>query len=209
MAFSPFASAQKIYKDAVSAYSDDMPVRSYITDKVEVAVGADVKKREYGFGEELRLYIIVKNKCEMPVNVGPENIKISVTEGKEFTELNVLTAKEYLKKIKKNILLFGPDNKEDVKVETKVRAVDGWGLESMGGINSTTKTSVYTGARDEAYSSAEEFVNAEYLKKNTLLNGEELNGFVATKISKKAKKKPIEIKMELGGDIYIFNFEEL
>ena len=212
--FCPFASAQKIYRDAAFAYVDDMPVRTYITDEVEVAVARDVKKRKYGFGEEVRFYITVLYNGDVPVNVGPKNIKLSVANGKGFTESDVLTAKEYLKRIKTNILLWGPDNIEkvaSVETETKVRDVNSWGVETGSGINSTTTASmsVYTGAADEAYSSAEEFVKAEYLKTNTLLKGDELNGFVATKISRKAKKNPIEIKMELGGDIYIFNFEEI
>ena len=200
-----FVTAQKVYKDAVLTYSNDMPVYSYTTDKVELIVTPDIDNRIYGFGKELRLYIRVKNKSETPINIGPELVKVSVAKGNGSSDLYVYTANEYLNSIQKNILLFGPDNKEKVSVTTTATAKDETGMK-IGEFQASTSTYVYTGALDEAYSSTKEFVSAKYLKRNTLFNGQEAKGFVAAKITKKTKNKPIEIKVELGGDIYIFNF---
>ena len=116
-------------------------------------------------------------------------------------ELNVYTANEYLKKLKKNILWFGPDNVEKVNATTTIK--DGQG-QKTGKVESTV--SVYTGGQDAAYSDAEEYVRKEYLKRNTVFSGQELNGIIAVE---NPKGKPFELHLKLGDEMYVFKFEEV
>ena len=119
-------------------------------------------------------------------------------KGKKI-ELDVYTASEYLKKLKKNILWFGPGNVEKVNATTTIK--DGNGKKT-GEMESTA--SVYTGGRDAAYSDAEEYVRKEYLKRNTVFSGENISGIIAIE---NPKGNPFELHLMLGDEMYVFNFE--
>lgn len=192
-------SAQTLYENPLRAYIDGAEVLSYKTEEYEISLAPRLSDKAYGLGKELKLVLVLKNDGEIPVDFNPANIKAYTEKKGKRKELNVYTANEYLKKLKKNILWFGPDNVEKVNATTTIK--DGQG-QKTGKVESTV--SVYTGGQDAAYSDAEEYVRKEYLKRNTVFSGQELNGIIAVE---NPKGKPFELHLKLGNDMYIFNFE--
>lgn len=175
-------SAQNLYENPIRAYIDGTEVLSYKTEEYEISLAPRLSDKEYGFGKELKLVLVLKNDDENPVDFNPANIKAYTEKKGKRKELDVYTANEYLKKLKKNILWFGPDNVEKVNATTTIK--DGQG-QKTGKVESTV--SVYTGGQDAAYSDAEEYVRKdaeeyvrkEYLKRNTVFPVQELNGIIA------------------------------
>lgn len=194
-------SAQTLYENPLRAYIDGAEVLSYKTEEYEISLAPRLSDKAYGLGKELKLVLVLKNDGEIPVDFNPANIKAYTEKKGKRKELNVYTASEYLKKLKKNILWFGPDNVEKVNATTTIK--DGQG-QKTGKVESTV--SVYTGEQDAAYSDAEEYVRKEYLKRNTVFSGQELNGIIAVE---NPKGKPFELHLKLGNDMYVFNFEKV
>ena len=194
-------SAQTLYENPICAYIDGTEVLSYKTDEHEISLAPRLSDKAYGLGKELKLVLVLKNDGEAPVDFNPANIKAYTEKNGKRKELNVYTANEYLKKLKKNILWFGPDNVEKVNATTTIK--DGQG-QKTGKVESTV--SVYTGGQDAAYSDAEEYVRKEYLKRNTVFSGQELNGIIAVE---NPKGKPFELHLKLGDEMYVFKFEEV
>ena len=191
--------SQTQHNNPIHTYIDGIEVLSYKTEDMELSIAPRLASKEYGLGKELKLVLVLKNDGEAPVDFNPANIKAYTEKRGKRKELNVYTANEYLKKLKKNILWFGPDNVEKVNATTTIK--DGQG-QKTGKVESTV--SVYTGGQDAAYSDAEEYVRKEYLKRNTVFSGQELNGIIAVE---NPKGKPFELHLKLGNDMYIFNFE--
>lgn len=194
-------SAQTLYENPLRAYIDGAEVLSYKTEEYEISLAPRLSDKAYGLGKELKLVLVLKNDGEIPVDFNPANIKAYTEKKGKRKELNVYTANEYLKKLKKNILWFGPDNVEKVNATTTIK--DGQG-QKTGKVESTV--SVYTGGQDAAYSDAEEYVRKEYLKRNTVFSGQELNGIIAVE---NPKGKPFELHLKLGDEMYVFKFEEV
>lgn len=191
--------SQTRYDNPIRVYIDGVEVLSYSTENLEISLAPRISSKSYGFGKEMRLYVVLRNQGESPLDFNPKGITaFTIRKGKEV-ELEVYSASEYLKKLKKNILWFGPDNVEKVNAATAIK--DGQG-QNTGEVESTI--SVYTGGQDAAYSDAEEYVRKEYLKRNTVFSGQELNGIIAVE---NPKGKPFELHLKLGNDMYIFNFE--
>lgn len=201
-----FASAtqmfsQTSYNNPIRAYIDGVEVLSYKTEVMELSIAPRLASQAYGFGKEMKLYVVLKNNGDTPIDFNPANMKaFSMKKGKKI-ELKVYTASEYLKKLKKNILWFGPDNVEKVNTATTIK--DGQG-QKTGEVKSTV--SVYTGGQDAAYSDAEEYVRKEYLKRNTVFSGQELGGIIAVE---NPKRKPFELHLKLENEMYVFYFEEV
>lgn len=194
-------SAQTLYENPLRAYIDGAEVLSYKTEEYEISLAPRLSDKAYGLGKELRLILALKNDGEIPVDFNPANIKAYTEKKGKRKELNVYTASEYLKKLKKNILWFGPDNVEKVNATTTIK--DGQG-QKTGKVESTV--SVYTGGQDAAYSDAEEYVRKEYLKRNTVFAGQELSGIIAID---SPKGKSFVVHIELNDNHYIFKFEPL
>lgn len=194
-------SAQTLYENPIRAYIDGTEVLSYKTDEHEISLAPRLSDKAYGLGKELKLVLVLKNNGEAPVDFNPANIKAYTEKKGKRKELNVYTASEYLKKLKKNILWFGPDNVEKINAATTIK--DGQG-QRTGKVESTV--SVYTGGQDAAYSDAEEFVRKEYLKRNTVFAGQELSGIIAID---SPKGKSFVVHIELNDNHYIFKFEPL
>ena len=191
--------SQTQHNNPIHTYIDGIEVLSYKTEEYEISLAPRLSDKEYGFGKELKLVLVLKNDGEIPVDFNPANIKAYTEKKGKRKELNVYTANEYLKKLKKNILWFGPDNVEKVNATTTIK--DGQG-QKTGKVESTV--SVYTGEQDAAYSDAEEYVRKEYLKRNTVFSGQELNGIIAVE---NPKGKPFELHLRLGDEMYVFNFD--
>lgn len=166
-----------------------------------MSIAPRLASKAYGFGKEIKLYVALKNNGETPIDFNPENLKAFTMKRGKKIELDVYTASEYLKKLKKNILWFGPDNVEKVNATTTIK--DGQG-QKAGEVKSTV--SVYTGEQDAAYSNAEEYVRKEYLKRNTVFSGQEISGIIAVE---NPKRNPLELRLTLGNEIYVFNFENV
>lgn len=193
--------SQTQHDNPIRAYIDGSEVLSYKTEDMELSIAPRLASKAYGFGKEIKLYVTLKNNGETPIDFNPENLKaFTMKKGKKI-ELDVYTAAEYLKKLKKNILWFGPDNVEKANATTTIK--DGQG-QKAGEVESTV--SVYTGGQDAAYSNAEEYVRKEYLKRNTVFSGQELNGIIAVE---NPKGKPFELHLKLGDEMYVFNFEKV
>ena len=193
--------SQTQHNNPIHTYIDGIEVLSYKTEDMELSIAPRLASKEYGLGKELKLVLVLKNDGEAPVDFNPANIKAYTEKNGKRKELNVYTANEYLKKLKKNILWFGPDNVEKVNATTTIK--DGQG-QKTGKVESTV--SVYTGGQDAAYSDAEEYVRKEYLKRNTVFSGQELNGIIAME---NPKGKPFELHLKLGDEMYVFKFEEV
>lgn len=191
--------SQTQHNNPIHTYIDGIEVLSYKTEEYEISLAPRLSDKEYGFGKELKLVLVLKNDGEIPVDFNPANIKAYTEKKGKRKELNVYTANEYLKKLKKNILWFGPDNVEKVNATTTIK--DGQG-QKTGKVESTV--SVYTGGQDAAYADAEEYVRKEYLKRNTVFSGQELNGIIAVE---NPKGKPFELHLRLGDEMYVFNFD--
>lgn len=193
--------SQTQHNNPIRVYIDGVEVLSYRTGNMELSIAPRLASKAYGFGKEIKLYVALKNNGETPIDFNPVNIKAFTTKKGKKVELDIYTASEYLKKLKKNILWFGPDNVENVNAATTIK--DGHG-QKTGEVESTV--SVYTGEQDAAYSDAEEYVRKEYLKRNTVLSGQELNGIIAVE---NPKGKPFELYLKLSDEMYVFNFEEV
>lgn len=193
--------SQTQHNNPICAYIDGTEVLIYKTKVMELSIAPRLASKAYGFGKEIKLYVVLKNNGDSPIDFNPVNIRAFTTKRGKKAELDVYTASEYLKKLKKNILWFGPDNVETVNSATTIK--DGQG-QKTGEVKSTV--SVYTGGQDAAYSDAEEYVRKEYLKRNTVFPGQELNGIIAVE---NPKGKPFELHLKLGDEMYVFNFEEV
>ena len=193
--------SQTQHNNLIRVYIDGVEVLSYRTGNMELSIAPRLASKAYGFGKEIKLYVALKNNGETPIDFNPINIKAFTTKKGKKVELDIYTASEYLKRLKKNILWFGPDNVEKVNSATTIK--DGQGKKT-GEVESTV--SVYTGEQDAAYSDAEEYVRKEYLKRNTVFSGQELNGIIAVE---NPKRKPFELYLKLGDEMYVFNFEEV
>lgn len=193
--------SQTQHNNPIRVYIDGVEVLSYRTGNMELSIAPRLASKAYGFGKEIKLYVALKNNGETPIDFNPVNIKAFTTKKGKKVELDIYTASEYLKKLKKNILWFGSDNVEKVNAATTIK--DGHG-QKTGEVESTV--SVYTGEQDAAYSDAEEYVRKEYLKRNTVFSGQELNGIIAVE---NPKGKSFELYLKLGDEMYFFNFEEV
>lgn len=193
--------SQTRYDTPIRAYIGGVEVLSYKTENLELSLAPRLSSKSYGFGKEIRLYVVLRNQGESPLDFNPKTIKaFTVKKGKEV-ELKVYSSSEYLKKLKKNILWFGPDNVESVNTSTSIKGGEG---QMIGNVESNTN--VYTGGRDAAYSDAEEYVRKEYLKRNTVFAGQELSGIIAID---SPKGKSFVVHIELNDSHYIFKFEPL
>lgn len=189
------------YDSPIRAYIDGVEVLSYETENLELSLAPSLSSKSYGFGKEIRLYIVLRNQGESPLDFNPKTIKAFTVKKGEEVELKVYSSSEYLKKLKKNILWFGPDNVESVNTSTSIKGEEG---QMIGNVESNTN--VYTGGRDAAYSDAEEYVRKEYLKRNTVFAGQELSGIIAID---SPKGKSFVVHIELNDNHYIFKFEPL
>lgn len=194
-----FSQAQ--HDNPIRAYIGGVEVLSYKTGNMELSIAPRLASKAYGFGKEIKLYVVLKNNGETPIDFNPANMKAFTVRKNKEVELDVYTASEYLKKLKKNILWFGPDNVEKVNATTTI--TDGRG-QKTGEVESTA--SVYTGGQDAAYSDAEEYVRKEYLKRNTVFPEQEISGIIAVE---NPKGKPFELHLKLGNEMYVFDFEEM
>lgn len=192
------AYSQNEYTTPHAAYVDGEQLLVYDNDKVFISAIARITSQDYGFGNDLKIALSITNKSDTPFNFIPEeSTAYEIRKGKE-KELKVYSSKEFLKRMRKNILWFGPDNVENVSVSTEVK--DGTG-KKIGSVSS--KTQVYTGAADEAFDNAEEYVRKNYLKKNTLIKGNEVKGVLAVQ---KPKGDSVFFNLKVGEDVYVFNF---
>lgn len=192
--------AGNVYDNPHTCYVDGEQLFVYDTEKMFISAIARITDKSYGFGSELKIAFSIQNKEKVPVDFYPEETRAYEMRKSRMKELKVYSSKEYLKKVQRNILWFGPDNVENAAtVEIEVK--DGIG-NRLGSVS--TKAKVYTGAADEAYDSAEKSVKETYLKRNTLFQGKEVNGVL---VIGKPKGNNAEVHLKVGEDIYVFNFE--
>ena len=191
------AGTGNVYRDPQIAYMDGNRFCIYDNNKFYImATGPFKGKKEFG------IRFLIRYKAGQPVDFNPDESKAYMTLESGITELKAYSAEEYLNKLNKRILWFGPSNMESAS-STVTNVTDGLG-NKVGTVQSETQ--VYTGAADEAYAEAERSVREDYLKRNTLFEGREVEGRIAVAKPKKGKGN-VEFLLKVDGDTYIFNFE--
>ena len=187
------------YTNPHSAYVNGEELLVFDNENMFISAVARITSKDYGFGNELKVALSLTNKSDIPVNFIPEKCTAFEMRKSKKKELKVYSSKEFLKKMRKNILWFGPDNVESVAgANTVVKDKNGNKLGSV-----STNAKMYTGAADEAYKNADDYIREMYLKKNTLFRDKEVKGIL---VIQKPKGESVEFHLMVGNDEYIFNF---
>lgn len=172
-----------------------MQTLSYTSDDAIITVSA-IREPGYGAGKEIGIYIHVENISNKTIDVNPAMISGYYMKGNKEKELKIYTYNEYIKKAKKDIFWFGPENTEQVNKETTVRDERGNILRKV-----ETETSVYTGANDVAKQNAEQNISNSYLRRHTLEERESISGLI---VAKNAKMDTFFLKITISNYMYVF-----
>ena len=193
--------SQNRYDMPMRAYVDGADVLTFKTENVEIELAAYLIDKMYGPGKEVNLHITLKNTGERPVDFNPgKMVAYLIKKGKKI-EVDIYSASDYLFKVDNSIIWYGPSNEETQTSTTTVKGRDGKTIKSV-----ESETKRYTGERDAAYMDAEDYVNSNYVRRNTVFLGQETSGLI---VIGNTKQRPFEVHLPLGGDIFVFEFDAL
>lgn len=140
----------------------------------------------------------IKNKTEGMINMVDECFAAYYINKKgEKTDLDIYTYKKLLKKRKWNVVLFGPNNVEEVKATAEIK--------NEYGRTETTieqKAQVYTGAADAAFERVENEMKG-YFRKNSIMPNGDMTSYI---VVKKPKNSVFSFEMKVGSKIYQYEF---
>lgn len=178
----------QVYDDHVISYKDGNAI--YMNQKNGFTIGVSKTK----VGGNIKITFAFINNTGEAVNILHENISAEYVNKKgENLPIEIRTYEDVRRKERNKVLWFGPDNKEIVNAKTEVKNEYGLVIGSV-----DTKAEVYTGKADEAYEKVEEQMQ-DYLRSNTLFDGQQLKGYV---LIKKPKAKTFSLEIKIGKAIY-------
>jgi len=191
--------SQDMYNTPEIRYINGVKVQNYVDDRVDIGSYSE-QKSGYGLGKETSVFFAIKNIGNLLVDIDPSKITAYyIDKNKNEKPLKVYSYEAYLKKSKRNILWFGPDNVEKATAKTEVKNASGQVIGTV-----ETKAETYTGANKDAQSDAEYDISKSYLKRNTLDAGQATKGIV---VVQKAKEKVFYVKIEIDKNTYVFDYE--
>ncbi len=183
------------------AYIDGADVLTFKTEALEVELAAYLVDKMYGPGKEVNLHLQLKNTGDVPVDFNPSKMVAYMIKKGKKVEVDVYLASDYLFKVDNSIIWYGPSNEETMTSTTTVKGRDGRTIKSV-----ESETKRYTGERDAAYMDAEDYVNSNYVRRNTVFPGQQTSGLI---VIGNTKQRPFEVHLPLNGDIFIFEFDAL
>lgn len=162
-------------------------------------------KDEKEFAKHSSLVVAIKNGSDKSVTFNPEEIEAKVIDNSGREEkCKAYTAQELIKKERRNIFWFGPNNVSSVTTNSSITTRD-----KHGNVVTTTDgkatTQVYTGAKEEAMADAENKIQESYFQKTTIFPGKFKHGEI---VLKNRKSKNIILTIPLGGTNFIFDFSK-
>ncbi len=191
--------SQDIYNTPEIRYINGVRVQRYADNHLDMGSYAE-RKSGYGLGKETNVFFAISNIGKELIDVDPSKITAYyIDKNNNEKPLKIYSYEEYLKKTKRNILWFGPDNVEKATAKTEVKNSNGQVLGTV-----ETKAETYTGANKEAQINAESDISKIYLKRNTLDAGQSMKGIV---VIQKAKEDIFYVKVEIDKFTYIFEYE--
>lgn len=193
--------SQNRYDMPMRAYIDGADVLTFKTEALEVELAAYLVDKMYGPGKEVNLHLQLKNTGDVPVDFNPSKMVAYMIKKGKKVEVDVYSASDYLFKVDNSIIWYGPSNEETMTSTTTVKGRDGRTIKSV-----ESETKRYTGERDAAYMDAEDYVNSNYVRRNTVFPGQQTSGLI---VIGNTKQRPFEVHLPLNGDIFIFEFDAL
>ena len=144
-----FVKKQNILEGKVVKYYNGTKVILCSNNGLDVGIGIDGNK----INKHQKIYIIVFNHVDKSILVDPSNIHVAYVKYGERHDCEIYSCDEYVRKVRRNILWFGPSNTGTIYTTGTSNSYDSYG-------NSTTTrtsvaTNVYTGANNEASDDAE------------------------------------------------------
>ena len=160
---------------------------------------------EKSFAKHLSLWVAIKNDSKDAITFNPDRIEAMVIDNAEHKDIcKAYTAQELIKKEKRNIFWFGPDNVKNVTTNSNITTKDAYGNVITRTDGSAT-TQVYTGDRDKAIADAEHKIKTSYLQKITIFPEEMKEGEIVLK-NKKAKN--IIVSIFIGDTNFVFDLSK-
>ena len=223
---------QKIYSDPQKSYKNGALAETYSNEKLQITVSASVEK-VFNNAKEIFYNIIVIPKVDN-ITMLVNDIKVYKVDKNKEKELILYDYQGYKTKLKRNILLWGPNQNATKTITSDVQSQTSGTLNQNSNItgtiynNSTTSTTSVR-AKEDSQTNYNQNTNVKvttkitepnpifyetnknaelfvegYLKSNTVNVGEIINGFVVSKLS---TSKNVKMTIPLAGDIYTFLFE--
>lgn len=223
---------QKIYSDPKKSYKNGALAETYSNEKLQITVSASVEK-VFNNAKEIFYNIIVIPKVD-DITLLVNDIKAYKIDKNTEKELTLYDYQGYKSKLKRNILLWGPNQNTTKTITSDIQSQTNGTIDQNTNItgtirdNSTTSTTsvlasessqtIYNQNTDVKVTTEitepnpifyETNKNAElfvegYLKNNTVNVGGIINGFVVSKLS---NSKNVRMTIPIAGDIYSFQFE--
>ena len=223
---------QNIYSNPQKSYKNGALAETFSNEKLQITVSANVEK-VFNNAKEIFYNIIVIPKVDN-ITLLVNDIKAYKVDNNKEKELTLYDYQGYKTKLKRNILLWGPDQNTTKTITSDIESQTNGTLNQNTNItgtiydnNTTSTTSVNANGNSQTNYNQNTNVkvttnitepnpifyetnkNAElfvegYLKSNTVNVGEIINGFVVSKLSNSKKVKMI---ISIADDIYTFIFE--
>lgn len=197
--------AQQKYTEPIKTYKNGAVVETYSNDKLQISVSATIDK-VFKNAKEIFFNIIVTPKINNVTLIVDDIKAVGITTSNKEKELEIYDYSSYKAKLKRNLLLWGPNAKQTTTVKTHINVQkNGNATYNYNGNSNVTATTTITEPNPvfyEARRDAEAFAEG-YLKSNTVNLGEYINGFIVTKHS---KYKEVNLTIPLNGDVYHFSF---
>lgn len=158
------------------------------------------------FGKHFPFEIFIGNNGEK-FTVDPAKIIIQSYHKKNATkECYALTSEEWWKITRRNIYWFGPDNVEEITTQVSTDSSSRSNGDYVSGtVNTTAKTTVYTGEKDKKMKEAKAEIDDNYLKKSTVYPKESISGSLR---GGNTKALNLKIKIPISNQIFEFDLSK-
>lgn len=191
--------SQNAYNSQESVYVDGREVLSYVMNDIELYVTAGKTNNRYGFGKEIVVDIMFKNNKDESIEFNPGLIDASYSKKGKLRKLKVYSENDYMKKVNKNILLWGPDNTKNIQTKTEVKDNNG---NKVGEVSTTSQ--IYTGDADDAYNDMHKYIKDCYIKRNTVFPSKEVRGFM---VIESFKGDSFNMSIDIDSNKYCFSIK--
>ena len=227
-----YSFGQNVYTQPQISYKNGALVETYSSDNLQISVSASIEK-VFNNAKEIFYNIIVTPKSDN-ITLVVNNIKAYQIDKNKEKEIKLYDYQSYKAKLKRNILLWGPNQNESKTITTNIQSqtsgISDQNKYITGTVNDNETTST-TSLRANENSKTnynqntnvkvtttitepnpifyETNKNAElfaegYLRSNTVNIGDVINGFVVSKLS---NSKHIKLTIPINNDVYSFSFE--
>lgn len=222
--------AQNSYTEPVKAFKNGALVETYSNETLQISVSVSVEK-VFNNAKEIFYNIIVVPKKDNVTLIVDDIKATGITSSNKEKNLEIYDYNSYKSKLKRNILLWGPNANNTTTIKTDVNTqtqgsisgnTTGSGTvnyntgyanvssNSQGNYNysenktvtATTKITEPNPIFYETRKNADVFAEG-YLRSNTANQGSFINGFIVTKYS---KLKEVKLIIPINNSVYHFNF---